>query len=423
MIVLGERYTKETDYLQITLRTIGLECQFVFAEDNFDLPSDMLSISEFFLQKKEAEQLQERDLYYAFLEVPHLWQVRDDGLWGKIVHAGQKKAQIFFKKPIEKRFVERVEWLSEKGKVYKTDYYNKYGVVYCRGLRDEDEKLLLKSYYTSKGEEVISCNERTGSIILFEDGMVKFTFDSKRQFEKYMCEQLYATGESVIVTSLRLAEMFQEVAGKQVDNVIVMLNDPIEVEAYRLDYPLMVANNCRTASCDASTLKRFSYCSAMVPCINNIGDILILTASDKLENIETLVECFPEKVFHIAAPTKVSDKLWALTNYANVKVYPVVKVEQLQHLLEISDIYLDINHYREVDDIVIRASMGHMVILGFENTLHNRPYMLDECIFRQDDCEGFVAKLQEILESESTFRSVLLKQQQQISSTTAALFS
>lgn len=50
---------------------------------------------------------------------------------GAIYDNKTKKANIYFKNPIEKRMVSRVEWIDRNNTVYRIDYYNKYGYMYC----------------------------------------------------------------------------------------------------------------------------------------------------------------------------------------------------------------------------------------------------------------------------------------------------
>lgn len=90
-----------------------------------------------------------------------------------------------------------------------------------------------------------------------------------------------------------------------------------------------------------------------------------LTASDTLENLTYLVENLPEVSFHIAAKTNVSDRLEAFKKYDNVTLYTNVHHDDIiEDLLDQSEIYLDINHWDQVDSIVDRAvEKGKPVLL------------------------------------------------------------
>lgn len=86
--------------------------------------------------------LKEKDRYYAFIDIPQYWSVRADGLNGAIYDNKTKKANIYFKNPIEKRMVSRVEWIDRNNTVYRIDYYNKYGYMYCsENVSEDDDKL------------------------------------------------------------------------------------------------------------------------------------------------------------------------------------------------------------------------------------------------------------------------------------------
>lgn len=74
--------------------------------------------------------LKEKDRYYAFIDIPQYWSVRADGLNGAIYDNKTKKANIYFKNPIEKRMVSRVEWIDRNNTVYRIDYYNKSDICF-----------------------------------------------------------------------------------------------------------------------------------------------------------------------------------------------------------------------------------------------------------------------------------------------------
>ena len=93
--------------------------------------------------------LKEKDRYYAFIDIPQYWSVRADGLNGAIYDNKTKKANIYFKNPIEKRMVSRVEWIDRNNTVYKVDYYNKYGYKYCsENVRDGN--VISREFYENR---------------------------------------------------------------------------------------------------------------------------------------------------------------------------------------------------------------------------------------------------------------------------------
>ncbi len=146
-------------------------------------------IYEYLIRQHELQPLKEKDLYYVFLPVPEYWDIRVDGYHGAVVNMGEKKATIFFKPPIEKRFVQRVEWNTSAGVVYKTDYYNRYGYVYCTEYFNSDGTSRMKEYYTSQHKLVASKNSSNGVVTLFEQGHVTAMFETEAALEKKIREE------------------------------------------------------------------------------------------------------------------------------------------------------------------------------------------------------------------------------------------
>ena len=103
--------------------------------------------------------LKEKDRYYAFIDIPQYWSVRADGLNGAIYDNKTKKANIYFKNPIEKRMVSRVEWIDRNNTVYKVDYYNKYGYMYC-SENVSGGNVTVREFYDRNGD--IKVLEQTG---------------------------------------------------------------------------------------------------------------------------------------------------------------------------------------------------------------------------------------------------------------------
>lgn len=104
--------------------------------------------------------LKEKDLYYAFIETPQYWSIRADGVNGAIYDNKTKMANIYFKNPIEKRMVSRVEWIDRNNTVYRIDYYNKYGYKYC-SENVNGGNATVREFYDRNGD--INVIEQTGS--------------------------------------------------------------------------------------------------------------------------------------------------------------------------------------------------------------------------------------------------------------------
>ena len=99
---------------------------------------------------------------------------------------------------------------------------------------------------------------------------------------------------------------------------------------------------------------------------------LIMTHSQELEQIETLVKQLPEYTFNIMALTLMGDRLNILRKYENVRLFPAILEWNMNRLLQECDVYLDINHGEKEQDVIEKARELGKPILSFENTLN--PY-------------------------------------------------
>lgn len=145
------------------------------------------------------------------------------------------------------------------------------------------------------------------------------------------------------------------------------------------------------------------------------GEALILTSVDKLEEIEFLTQELQDVMFHIGASTQVSDKLYRLGERKNVKVYPQISMQDLNALWDRCDFYFDINHYWETYNAIEVAHQKNLLIMGFENTLHHRELVTEECIFSNSDTEKMIQAMKALVNHSELVQELLVKQQGKIS--------
>ena len=111
-------------------------------------------------------------------------------------------------------------------------------------------------------------------------------------------------------------------------------------------------------------------------------------AVDTLDEADKLVQSITDAEymhFHVAAITEMSSKLMSAGQYDNVSLYPNVKMSVLDSLFEKCDFYLDINHEGEIVDAVHRAFLNNMLIVGYEETMHNAYYTADTNTFKESE--------------------------------------
>ncbi len=122
---------------------------------------------------------------------------------------------------------------------------------------------------------------------------------------------------------------------------------------------------------------------------------LIYTASDHIEQIETLVQSLPDIQFKIAARVMVSDRLAQMTVYPNVTVFNGIHylVDVDNELVETSQVLLDINHGEKTEEILDQFARLGKPILSFENT---KSYEVGQEVYAVDQVQAMIEKLREI---------------------------
>lgn len=420
-IFLDEYSLKNRMLLETLQRYASKSTAYVLKDEAF-LPMGVMSIYEYFIRKNETKLLEKKEVFYAFVDLPEYWSVRPAGENGAVFDMGKKKADVYFQSPKLKRNVHRIEWLADNGRVFRKDYYNSYGFVYCMEYLDENENVISKGYYTSAHEEVININCSNGIVSLFEQGCLKKIFSSVEIFLKEAVQEIISGNERCFLTSCKQAEWAIEMKQKVKGELRLILQQENEVEEFRMHHyaeelhsPLLIMNNFNTRFCklDGSG-EEYSVCYYPNSLKLEKGQMeaLVFTVSDQLYGIEQLVDLFPKINFHIAAPSIVSKALNEFSKKENVYLYPLVSETEVSQLLQRCSLYLDINFGSEVCEAVIRANSNNMLILAQRQTLHMEAYVLEECVF--DSVEAMVQTIRRILEDEKVRQDLIMRQQEKV---------
>ncbi len=122
---------------------------------------------------------------------------------------------------------------------------------------------------------------------------------------------------------------------------------------------------------------------------------LIYTASDHIEQIETLIQSLPDIQFKIAARVMVSDRLAQMTVYPNVTIYNGIHYLQDvdAELVDTCQVLLDINYGEKTEEILNQFSRLGKPILSFENT---KSYEVGQEVYAVDQVQAMIEKLREI---------------------------
>lgn len=400
MVVVFEKYTDNTERLRHTLRSMNLDIDIVVLKDDGFLPKGVFSLYEYFIYGRKQKDLEERDLFCDFLEVPEFWEIRGrDMTHGGIYDMSCKKADIYFAEPYEKKNVQRVEWHMENGWVYKIDYYNRYALRYASTFLDVDGNVESKVFYSPRNQEVIVEQPMNDMITLLKDGKLEGFFLSYSEFIEYGIRIMRPEEKKVLfLESLEDRRLLELKSEEESVWERIMFPDQGLLDQY-------IAAGGKNGS-------RFYASPNKYPENGARGEVLILTSADRLEGIEYLIQELPEVTFHIAASTQVSDKLRRLGDYENAKVYPQISMPDLEDLWERCDFYLDINHYWEAFNAIDEAHRRNLLILGFENTLHRRELIAEECIFSPSEEKKMVLTIKVLLNHPEWMQEWLVNQQE-----------
>lgn len=430
-LVFIEEYSLLAEMWLETLASRDIESHGIVLQDEPFLPYNMTSIYEYQILKEEKRVLQEKDLHYVLVDVPEYWEIRADGINGAIYNDGNKMADIYFKEPVEKRYVSRIEWLKDNGNVYKIDYYNRYGNIYCTAFVDDKGLLYMKTYFTSENKDVININYSNGIVTTFHNGQISNMFGTIEEFEYYLYCEMTESNVSHMLTSVKQMRWTLQKSDIESSDISFVMWKKEDMECYRNEIytsakntPVYIFSNTSFMGDDVNfECNEFRVCASTksYPEINGSADILIYTYSDQLRGIENLIHDISEARFHIAANTQMSQVLYNLANSENVFVYPVITKQKIRELYEKCDILLDINEGKEVDNVVIEANKNSMLTLGYEDLLHNRYYVLDECVFKKDEEDSLIQKVKLLVNQKDELTSLVQKQQDKIVESTRCI--
>ena len=324
--------------------------------------------------------LKEKDRYYAFIDIPQYWSVRADGLNGAIYDNKTKKANIYFKNPIEKRMVSRVEWidikvLEQTGPKTYTTFGTRISPKSYRGFADYLEAYL--KYNKIYDENIWLTSDEILNKFAWDYGNFKISYLPQNRLNSDLTVITQTnTAFRILCSEEQQVNWYKENSNYKCDRV----------------YSYFENNELKFGKKEALTI----------------------TESDQLEYIEQLINDFPEITFHIAASTIMSDKLTRLDINNNVELYPCITEQKRKELFERCDIYLDINHYRELYNAVNEAMVNNMIILAFDNTAHSKELYPMGNIFESSNYVKMKETLKNIITSQTIFNEYIDRQKKQL---------
>lgn len=413
IVLLLDNYLADSKKLHTSFKLAGKAYPVaVIADDGF-LPDDVTSVFGFFLGDfKASPKVPGKPRFFNQIQVPEYWEISGTNSNGKVHDLNKERGRIFYAEPAHKRLVKIVDWLDDRGMVRSSDHYNKYGALYARTIFNAKGQKVNKTYFSADGKEVIMENYVTNDIILNEGNVVKI-FHSLIEFVCYFMEKAGLAQKRIFFNTLSTSFFVTQRLAAGAKQDVLFWQEP-----ERPDIPgnmQVILNGNATRASQIIVQNKAAYhklleLGASKDMLRNLGYIypfkrenegkyeaLICTNSDRIAQLEKLVEALPELHFHIAAITEMSGKLMSMASYPNVTLYPGVKADRAKELFQKCDYYLDINHEGEILSAVQTAFLHNQLIWGFEDTLHNSAYIARMHIFSQKDVDKMIAELKAVL--------------------------
>lgn len=438
MLNVFDTYSRESQDLLHSMQESGFTHPTVVLEPNGFLPDGVESPFLYFLGQPKGEK---RGRYFNEVPVPDFWEISGDNSSAKMNYYGQEKARIAYHATSYKRIVESVEWLDDKGQVVMIERYNQYGRKIAITTCDAQGHPLVTTYFEGDTERLTE-NHQTGDLILTLDHQPMRIFKNRLDYFVFYLEYrgfnldglVYNTLATSFSLSLQLGN--KGIKGRDVlvwqeplhdslpGNMQLILKSP-EIRTKKILVPQNATYHraLQLSSQDQhASFGPLGYLYDFKVKDDIRKDTFVLTNSDQIEALTYLVESLPDVTFRVAALTEMSASLLSMVRYPNVVLYQNISQERIQELLKISSIYLDINHYAEVQGIVRKAFEHQQVILAFSHTVHDRTYLAQANIFEQGKEADLVARIKEIYQSVDRYKEAVAQQISQSSSIDPAEF-
>ena len=425
MIQLFDVYNQESQDLNYSLTEAGLSDLAVVIEPDGFLPDGVVSPFTYYLGYDSG-----KPLYFNQVPVPDFWEIAGDNQSAMINDLNQERAVIHFADGLQARLVKKVEWKTPTGRIFQVDHYNRFGTCFAKTTYDVSGQAIMTSYRDVDQKEVILENHVTGDILLTFSGQSMRYFANKVEFITFFLQELEIDTSQLIFNTLATPFLVSFHHPDKSGSDVLVWQEPL-YDAIPGNMQLILENDdVRTKKIiipNKATYERAleltdeKYHAQFV----HLGyhyqfkrdnflrrDALILTNSDQIEQVEAIVEALPDVTFRIAAVTEMSSKLLDMLRYPNVVLYQNASPQKIQELYQLSDIYLDINHSNELLQAVRQAFEHNLLILGFNQTVHNRLYIAPDHLFESSEVTALVETIKLSLSDVEQMRQALGKQGQ-----------
>ena len=425
MVQLFDVYNQESQDLHYSLTAAGLSDLTVVIEPDGFLPDGVVSPFTYYLGYDSG-----KPLYFNQVPVPDFWEIAGNNQFGTINDLNQERAVIHFADGLQARLVKKVEWKTPAGRIFQVDHYNRFGACFAKTTFDASGQAIMTSYRDVDRKEVVLENHVTGDILLTLEGQglrhfsgrVAFIIDFLQGLNLNLDHILFNSLSTSFLTSFHFPEksgqdilVWQEPVHDDIPGNMQLILENDQLRAKTIIIPDYATYERALQLTDEKCHHKFSHLGYHYHFKRDNfvrPDALIVTNSDQLEQVEKLVESLPSVTFRIAAVTEMSSKLLDMLRYPNVVLYQNASPQKIQELYQLSDIYLDINHSNELLQAVRQAFEHNLLILGFNQTVHNRLYIAPDYLFESSEASALIETIKLALSDVEQMRQALGKQGQ-----------
>lgn len=435
MINLFEHFNQESKTLYDSMKEAGMDHLTIVLKDDGFLPESITSPYRFFAENTIEQS--NRALYFNEVPVPKFWNIEGDNNQAIITDMGQVRGKIYYHSGDQQRIVKYVDWLDLNGNIRFRDHYDQNGIRYAQTTFDLRGGEIFKLYVTEQDKPLIYVNYITGNYVLTWHGKDYF-FENEVDFTLFYLDMMHVASDNFVINHLGTPlsvlyhlkhhghdyVVWQESLNHQNElpsNMCLILNENGENQSLRTftlivpaqaEYDIIM-RKVRTSA--QQQIKQGGYIYPLTRRHQYSNHVLIMTNSDQIAHLETIVKESPHLNFHIGALTEMSSKLMAMERFDHVKLYPSIEQATVEALYQQCDIYLDINSGNEILDAVHRAFMADMLIFAYLEVAHNLKYVktgVPSTVFETKDYQALIHMLhQTVMDGQQ--RDALLYAQKQ----------
>ena len=403
MFIIASEQTRELDRLQKYLDKLGQPYRVFVTNLETDLDQQTESLATFFTQKDPASKIG-KPLFFNDLAVPELWECWTLGITTYLFDGEERRANVVLRGDILSRTVDRVEWFAQAEEIVSIDVYNRYGWRSKQSLLTEAGQPYLDIYLNRQQEEVLLHFVSQGTFLHQTPEGRDRLYVNMEEIQRAVLEQLLSDDEAILLLDKSLLDVVKKIPKERLAYCANDSHDLDEIKE-QVSQILLVEDGLLREKKDGITVL-----SGLVDVEQESfrPEALVMTASQEVEGLSSLVHHFPQVTFHIAALTAMGPKLTDLATRSNVRLYPGISLDKYEDLLSSCSIYLDCNRGEEVWSSSLHALENGQVLFGLKTTVHHEAYKKLSTI--TDSVEEMEQQLEIVLQNPEAYKELVREQ-------------